>query len=77
MSSSQSKDVLRFVKLTENALTSTRGSPRAAGLDLHSACNTTVPARGKGLIATDLQIQLPERCYGQSLSVQHWNWNII
>jgi len=38
-------------------------SPRATGLDVHSACNTTVSARRKELILTELQIQLPECCY--------------
>ena len=68
--------VLRFVKLTENARAPTRGSPRAAGLDLYSAYDTTVPTRGKALIPTDLQIQPPEGCYGRiapcsGLALQH------
>jgi len=65
MTSSQSNTILRFVKVTENAQTPTRGFSRAAGLDLCSACDTTLPARGKVLIVTDLQIQLPEGCYGR------------
>jgi len=62
MTPSQNEAVLRFVKLPENALTPTKGSPRAAGLNLRSAYDTTVPARGKVLISTDLQIQLPDGC---------------
>jgi dUTP pyrophosphatase len=54
---------LRFVKLTKNAQTPTRGSLRAAGHDLYSARDATVPAMGKALIFTDLQIQLPDDCY--------------
>ena len=53
---------IQFVKLTEFALTPTQESPRSAGYDLLSPYNTTVPARGKELIATDLQIKLPEGC---------------
>ena len=64
-SSTQNTIPLRFVKLTENARSPTQGSPTAAGLDLYSDCNTTVHARGKELILTDLQIQLPEGCYGR------------
>lgn len=60
-----SSPVLRFVKLTEKAITPTRGSAKAAGLDLYSTYDTTVPAGGKILISTDLQIQLPEGCYGR------------
>jgi len=58
MTSSQNNAVLRFVKLTEKARIPTRGSPRSAGLDLHSAY-VTVPARDKILVLTDLGIQLP------------------
>jgi len=57
--------VLRFVKLTTNAQTPTRGSLKAAGLDLYSAYDTVVPGRGKELIHTDLQIILPDGCYGR------------
>ena len=57
--------LLRFVKQTENAQNPTRESPKAAGVDLYSAYDVTVPARGNVLISTDLQIQLPEGCYGR------------
>jgi len=60
---SQINAILRFVKLTENTPTPTRGSPKPAGLDLYSACGMAVRTRGKVLILTDLQIQLPEVCY--------------
>ena len=43
----------------------TRESPKAAGVDLYSAYDVTVPARGNVLISTDLQIQLPEGSYGR------------
>ena len=56
---------LRFVKRTENDRTRTRKSSKAAGVDLHSAYDVTVPARGNALISTNLQIQLPEGCYGR------------
>jgi dUTP pyrophosphatase len=49
-SSSSTNDVLKFAKLTENAFTPTRGSPKAAGLDLYSAYDATIPAHGKVLI---------------------------
>ena len=60
-----SSPILRFVRLTEKAIHPTRGSARAAGLDLYSACDTIVPARGKVLIPTDLQIHVPDGCYGR------------
>lgn len=72
----QNNAVLRFVKLTSNALTPTRGSPRAASLDLNSAYDTTVPNKRKLLISTGVQIQLPEECYGRiaplsGLAIEH------
>ncbi|XP_069938091.1 deoxyuridine 5'-triphosphate nucleotidohydrolase, mitochondrial [Cherax quadricarinatus] len=59
------KCVLRFKKLTHNALTPSKGSKFAAGYDLCSAYDVTVPATGKALIKTDIQVELPEGCYGR------------
>jgi len=64
-SASSFSSLLRFVKLSAHARSPTRGSHKAAGLDLYSASSTTVPARGKQLTFTDLQIQLPNGCYGR------------
>jgi hypothetical protein len=47
---SENTAVLRFLKLTQNALTQTKATPRAAGFDLRSAYDATVPAREKELI---------------------------
>jgi len=60
-----SRDILRFVRLTENGREPSRESSKAAGLDLYSALDTTVPAKEKRLIPTDLQIKLPDGCYGR------------
>lgn len=60
-----SKCVLRFAKLTEHAFEPVKGSAKAAGFDLRSAYDCTVPARGKQLVKTDLQIQVPEGSYGR------------
>ncbi|XP_041779669.1 deoxyuridine 5'-triphosphate nucleotidohydrolase [Anopheles merus] len=61
----EQKCVLKFAKLTENAFAPTRGSAKAAGYDLRSAYDYTVPARGKQLVMTDIQVQVPEGCYGR------------
>jgi deoxyuridine 5'-triphosphate nucleotidohydrolase len=68
--------VLRYVKLTENALPPTRESSSAAGLDLRSAHDVLFPASGNGLITTDLAIHLPSGYYGRiaprfELALQH------
>uniref|UniRef100_A0A8D0H5T1 Deoxyuridine 5'-triphosphate nucleotidohydrolase n=1 Tax=Sphenodon punctatus TaxID=8508 RepID=A0A8D0H5T1_SPHPU len=56
---------LRFAKLSENAVTPSRGSARAAGYDLYSAYNLEIPAMEKAVVKTDLQISLPPGCYGR------------
>ena len=60
-----STPTLRFARLTERATPPTRGSARSAGLDLYSACDATVPARGIVLIPTDLQMRVTDGCYGR------------
>ncbi|KAL4216393.1 hypothetical protein ACF0H5_024119 [Mactra antiquata] len=59
------KVMLRFAKLTPKAFTPTRGSKLAAGYDLYSAYDTVIPAKGKALVKTDIQIGLPDGCYGR------------
>ncbi|XP_055639156.1 deoxyuridine 5'-triphosphate nucleotidohydrolase [Toxorhynchites rutilus septentrionalis] len=59
------KCVLRFVKLTDQAFAPSKGSVKAAGFDLKSAYEYSVPARGKQVVMTDIQVQLPEGCYGR------------
>lgn len=59
------KCVLRFAKLTEHAFEPIRGSVRAAGVDLRSAYDIIVPAHGKAIVKTDLQVQVPEGSYGR------------
>ncbi|XP_052252361.1 deoxyuridine 5'-triphosphate nucleotidohydrolase-like [Dreissena polymorpha] len=57
--------VLRFAKLTAKAFTPTRGSKLAAGYDLYGAYDAVIPARGKAVVKTDIQISLPDGCYGR------------
>uniref|UniRef100_A0A8C9TRY2 Deoxyuridine 5'-triphosphate nucleotidohydrolase n=1 Tax=Scleropages formosus TaxID=113540 RepID=A0A8C9TRY2_SCLFO len=57
--------VLKFAKLSENATVPTRGSARAAGYDLYSAYDYTVPPLDKAVVKTDIQIALPPGCYGR------------
>ncbi|XP_054988451.1 deoxyuridine 5'-triphosphate nucleotidohydrolase, mitochondrial isoform X1 [Sorex araneus] len=56
---------LRFVRLSEHATAPTKGSKRAAGYDLYSAYDYTVPPMEKALVKTDIQIALPSGCYGR------------
>merc|ERR1711990_784359 len=56
---------LFFHKLSENAVTPIRGSKFSAGLDLSSAEDKIIPANGRGLVKTDLQVAIPDGCYGR------------
>ncbi|OAP54643.1 deoxyuridine 5'-triphosphate nucleotidohydrolase [Fonsecaea erecta] len=63
--SSTSQPPLLIKKLSADASTPTRGSAFAAGYDLYAAKPTTIPARGKALVSTDLSIATPEGTYGR------------
>ncbi|CAH8436558.1 unnamed protein product [Schistosoma curassoni] len=56
---------LKYKKLSYQATTPTRGSLFAAGYDLYAAHEATIPPGGRELIKTDIQIELPEGCYGR------------
>ncbi|XP_063699878.1 deoxyuridine 5'-triphosphate nucleotidohydrolase, mitochondrial [Culicoides brevitarsis] len=62
---SETSTILRFAKLSEHAFAPVKGSAKAAGFDLKSAYDMVVPARGKAIVKTDIQIELPEGCYGR------------
>lgn len=46
-------------KLSDKAKLPTRGSAFAAGYDLYASKETVIPARGKGLVDTDLSMAVP------------------
>ena len=75
--SSESVAVLRSVKLTENALSPTKESPKAAGFNLRSAYDLVIPDGGKELIKTDLEIKLPTGCYVELHFFLDWHYNTI
>merc|ERR1719492_556759 len=56
---------MQVAKLSDKAIIPTKGSKLAAGYDLYSAEDATIPARGKGLVKTDLQIKVPHGTYGR------------
>jgi dUTP pyrophosphatase len=57
--------VMKYTKVVPEAYPPTKGSVKAAGYDLKSAYDCTVPARGKALVDTGIKVQLPEGCYGR------------
>ncbi|KAI1368669.1 deoxyuridine 5'-triphosphate nucleotidohydrolase [Xylaria arbuscula] len=67
---------LLIKKLSDKARLPTRGSAFAAGYDMYSSQATTVPARGKVLVDTDIAIAVPAGTYGRiaprsGLAVKH------
>jgi dUTP pyrophosphatase len=50
---------LLIKKLSEKARLPTRGSAFAAGYDIYAARDTSIPARGKALVETDLSMVVP------------------
>ncbi|KAI5847154.1 dUTP diphosphatase [Morchella snyderi] len=52
-------------KLSPRAQLPTRGSALAAGYDVYSSHSTTIPARGKALVDTDISIAVPAGTYGR------------
>ncbi|XP_042223584.1 deoxyuridine 5'-triphosphate nucleotidohydrolase-like [Homarus americanus] len=89
------RSVLRFKKLSGNALTPSKGSKLAAGFDLSSyfnfnygneylksgnlfpffsAYDIVIAGQGKALIKTDIQVELPEDCYGRVAPRSGLSW---
>ena len=62
---SRTDDLLQVAKLTDLATIPTRGSAHAAGYDQYSAYEMTIPASGKGLVKTDIQVKVPHGTYGR------------
>lgn len=60
-----STNILQIAKLSKHAVIPTRQSSQAAGYDLYSAYDYMLPARGKILVKTDIQICVPSETYGR------------
>jgi dUTP pyrophosphatase len=56
---SQAVPSLQIQLLSPKGRAPTRGSAFAAGYDLYSSEDTTVPARGKAMVSTDISIAVP------------------
>lgn len=62
------REQLLWAKDTPNGFAPSKGSDNAAGYDLRSAYKTTVPARQRQIISTDIIIQVPAGTYGRLAS---------
>lgn len=56
---------MKAQKISENAVIPKRTTEFAAGYDLYSAYNYVITARTKGLILTDIILEIPEKHYGR------------
>lgn len=56
---------LRVKKVSAFATVPSRGSLGAAGYDLSAAYDLVVPARGKALVKTDIEMAIPTGHYGR------------
>ena len=59
------EEILRVKRMSSNAKLPVRGTEGAAGYDLSAAQPAVVPAYGKCLVQTGLQVALPSGCYGR------------
>ena len=59
---------LKFVRLSDNAKTPTRGSFLAAGYDLYAAEDAIIAPGERAVVRTDLKFQIPKGTYGRLAS---------
>lgn len=69
-------DQLKVFLRSEKATVPTKGSALAAGYDLYSSEEASIPAQGQGIVATDISIIVPIGTYGRvaprsGLAVKH------
>eukprot|EP01028_Stygiella_incarcerata_P000311 TRINITY_DN10346_c0_g1_i1.p1 TRINITY_DN10346_c0_g1~~TRINITY_DN10346_c0_g1_i1.p1 ORF type:complete len:359 (-),score=109.36 TRINITY_DN10346_c0_g1_i1:374-1450(-) len=56
---------LKIKKLSEHAVIPSRQTPGAAGYDLHSAVEMTIPPRSSAVVPLDLVMEIPSMLYGR------------
>lgn len=56
---------LKYVRLNELAKPPFKGSPKAAGYDLHASSPATIPPRDRATVNTGLIISVPSGTYGR------------
>ena len=54
-----------FAKMNDDAIIPSKGSPGAAGFDLHALKGTVIPAGDRGLVKTGIALQIPIDCYAR------------
>ena len=72
----KTSDALRVKLLSPKAVIPTKGTALAAGYDLSSAQQLTIPVNGRALVQTDISLSVPKGTYGRiaprsGLAVKH------
>ncbi|KAL7716723.1 Deoxyuridine 5'-triphosphate nucleotidohydrolase [Entamoeba marina] len=62
---SEASKVIKVKKLSEDAILPTRGSEKAAGLDLYSTIDFQIEAHSRQIIPMGISIEIPTSCYGR------------
>ena len=57
--------MFKFAKMSVDAIIPSKGSPGAAGFDLHAVKETIIVAGSRGLVKTGIALQIPNDCYGR------------
>ena len=65
ISDMKTSDALRVKLLSPKATIPTKGTTMAAGYDLSSAQQLTIPVNGRALIQTDISLSVPKGTYGR------------
>lgn len=65
------EQALQVQLLSDKATAPSKGSTFAAGHDLYSARDITIPARGRAIVATDISIAVPAGTCTSFLASQH------
>ena len=60
--------MIGYVRFSENAIVPVKATPGSSAVDLFSAENIIVPAKGRSLVSTDIGIILPENTCGTIMS---------
>ena len=55
---------LKVHKLNNEAIIPTKATPFSAGFDLYSIEDTVIKSKGKALISTGINVELPKETYG-------------
>ena len=60
--------MIGYVRFSENSIVPVKATPGSSAVDLFSAENVMIPAKGRSLVSTDIGVVLPENTCGTIMS---------